>query len=236
MVDDRLGGGLPGVGATLGGLAGTVAVPPPPEDVLRQQQVTFQQVFEARRTINQARTQQEIIERQAHFQRLMAQPGQIQVAPGCNIEIRRPETREQMIERHVLELQAWDQDQERRENSAKADKKAWALFKSHLTQDQLITCHANFIIVHGKSGSRYRLWTDRLSFNIDEIKWDGQKINTYCAFPMGIPTGDIYLTQKLWLESDDEGFKKQANDLNGGVGMPVPNGIWDMGAVFGRTL
>jgi len=232
MADNRLGGGLPGGalgGQALAGLGDALGrqvfvVPPPPEEALRQEQAMNLAMQQALRLDQQ----------QLDQQRAMAQrPGEVILAPGRNIEIRRPETREQMIERHVLELQAWDQDQERLENSAKADKRAWALFKSHLTQDQLITCHANFIIVHGKSGSRYRLWTDRLSFNIDEIKSDDQKINTYCAFPTGIPIGDVYLTQKLWLESDDEGFKKQANDMNGGVGMPIPNGIWER--YFGRT-
>jgi len=131
------------------------------------------------------------------------------------------ETRDQIIERHIHELQAWDRAQEEREKFAKADTKAWALFKSFLTPEQLKTYEDSFIIVHGQSGSRYRLFTDRLSFNIAEINPDGGEIEKYCAYPFGVPSGDVYLTQKLWLEADDQQFKSHANrlgsDLGGGL-------------------
>lgn len=83
------------------------------------------------------------------------------------------------------------------------------LFLSMLTPDQLKQWKRNQeIIVHGSDGRRYRLNTNRV-YNVIEVKTE----IGFCAYPNSgavFPVYDIYLAQKLLLETNASAFLKLA--------------------------
>jgi hypothetical protein len=93
-----------------------------------------------------------------------------------------------------------------------ADGKARALLESVLHWDDLAAFKRHgHLVVHGRSGRRYRLRQGRVA-NIDVIGRDGRILHRLCAHPdRTMPALDIMLAQKLWLETDEAEFVSRAN-------------------------
>jgi hypothetical protein len=93
-----------------------------------------------------------------------------------------------------------------------AEGKARALLESVLNPDELTAFKRDgHLIVHGRSGRRYRLRQGRVA-NIDVIHRDGRILHRLCAHPdRTMPALDIMLAQKLWLETDEHEFVSRAN-------------------------
>lgn len=89
--------------------------------------------------------------------------------------------------------------------------KAMALLKSALDDQQIKDLELNscFYIV-GSAGNRYKINASYMIGNVEEIDDDGM-VAKYCAHPMNVPIGDVILAQKVWLETDEEEFKRVAN-------------------------
>lgn len=68
-----------------------------------------------------------------------------------------------------------------------------------------------FDVIGGTTGTRYRI-RPHVSHNVIELDKKGKPVRSLCAGPTGsVPLGDYLLAQKVWLETDEEGFVKTAN-------------------------
>ncbi len=98
-------------------------------------------------------------------------------------------------------------------NTEEADSRAYYLLRSCLSpnQRQEFEFRESFTVV-AKSGRRYRIQKG-YNFNIIVLDKDGKKaIGSLCAGPdEEVPVYDSMLSQKLWLENDEEGFLWVAN-------------------------
>jgi hypothetical protein len=92
----------------------------------------------------------------------------------------------------------------------KADKRAEVLLRQCLSPEQLSEFEANkAFFVQSSTGKTY-LIGQGLNHNVSLIK-NGERTVTYCAGPEGVPWGDYALSQKLWLENDEEAFLRVSN-------------------------
>jgi hypothetical protein len=91
----------------------------------------------------------------------------------------------------------------------------------HLNDEQKTTMEKfNYFIVTGKSGRLWRIRTTTMAYNVDAVDKHGHVINTFCGVPSGpsVPPCDVYLAQKLQLESDEVEFLLKANRQGQGMG------------------
>lgn len=65
-------------------------------------------------------------------------------------------------------------------------------------------------VVHGRSGRRYRIRYGTHG-NVDVVDRNGRGMHRLCVQPSGVPVPDSMLTQKLWLENDEDGLLRVAN-------------------------
>ncbi len=92
-----------------------------------------------------------------------------------------------------------------------AKNKAMSLLKSVLDDQQIKDLESNsYFFLVGSAGNRYKINASYMIGNVEEIDDDGM-VAKYCAHPMNVPIGDVILAQKVWLETDEEGFKRVAN-------------------------
>jgi len=123
------------------------------------------------------------------------------------------ETDEQKQAR-LLQEQKWKAEREQADKDRKeAEAKAEALLLQNLNdiQKQQFKKHGFFKVHIG--GKIYKV-NRGVSRNIQliEEKTDHDKVlRTYCAYPDGVPVGDVLLTQKLWLEANEAEFLRIAN-------------------------
>ncbi len=89
--------------------------------------------------------------------------------------------------------------------------RAMALLRSTLDDKQIedLETHSHFYVI-GSSGRRYKIGVISIVGNVEEVD-DSGVVARYCAHPMNVPIGDAVLAQKLWLEHDEDEFKKAAN-------------------------
>jgi hypothetical protein len=107
---------------------------------------------------------------------------------------------------------------ERAEQAAKemgeARKRAHALLLEHLTPAQRETFEKNkwFIVEGGKTGKRFKIFSNGYAGNVHELDAHDKMVNRLCCHAnAGIPLEDQLLTQKVLLEWDEEHFYKTAN-------------------------
>lgn len=95
-----------------------------------------------------------------------------------------------------------------------ASKRAQELLLSHLTPEQRESVRQNkwFIVEGGKSKKKYRIKTNAVAGNVEELDAAGKVVARYCCHADGsIPFGDQHLTQMLTLAYDEDYFTKRAN-------------------------
>jgi hypothetical protein len=88
----------------------------------------------------------------------------------------------------------------------RAEEKARALLKEWLSPAQLAQYESDgyFQVTGSHSGKRYRVRRDRL-MNVDELDGCGTRVAVWCFGPEGyLPVGDVMLTQKIALETDEQ--------------------------------
>jgi hypothetical protein len=130
---------------------------------------------------------------------------------ACNAEYgnayRQPTTEERAESERVRA------EREERRRAAKA--KAEALLQENLSERQReeLSAHRYFTVEGGQSKRRYRVKAGMgCHGNIIEVDEAGCEVNSLCAAPRGdIPEGDYLLSQKLFLEHDEERFRQIAN-------------------------
>jgi hypothetical protein len=92
---------------------------------------------------------------------------------------------------------------------------------THLNPTQVLTYreYHYFIVVNKASGRKWKIRTNTTTFNVDAIDKDGSVIATFCGVPSGswIPPCDIYLAQKILLETDEAEFLIRANRKGAGA-------------------
>jgi hypothetical protein len=116
-------------------------------------------------------------------------------------------------------LAAQQRDNERRRRLAiEADgarRRAEALLRGCLTDEQredLEKKNCFYLRTIAKDGAERRYRIDRGTHgNVKLLDKDGRILGAYCVQPRAVPTEDAMLAQKLWLEHDEEEFKKKAN-------------------------
>jgi hypothetical protein len=98
-----------------------------------------------------------------------------------------------------------------------AEQKARALLKEWLSPTQLAQYESDgyFQVTGSHSGKRYRIRRDRL-MNVDELDGCGARVAVWCFGPAGyLPVGDVMLTQKIALETDEQAALVIANRNSG---------------------
>lgn len=92
---------------------------------------------------------------------------------------------------------------------------AQALLEAHLTPAQRLelSTHRYFTVEGQGSKRRYRVWAGKGKHgNIEELDAKGVKVASLCCAPQAeMPEADALLSQKLFLELDEEAFRKTAN-------------------------
>jgi hypothetical protein len=95
-----------------------------------------------------------------------------------------------------------------------AEERAVCLLQAVLTPAQVEEFSRNrcFTVI-GKNGKRrYRIWSTAIAYNIELIDDKGRPIEQLCAhLDDTLPVADSLLAQKLWLEHDEDGFRRIAN-------------------------
>jgi hypothetical protein len=95
----------------------------------------------------------------------------------------------------------------------KAAEKAEALLMEWLSPAQLAQFESNgyFDVTGSHSGKRYRI-RRKEHRNIDELDGSGARVAVWCFGPEGyLPVGDIMLTQKITLETNEQAALVIAN-------------------------
>ena len=95
---------------------------------------------------------------------------------------------------------------------AAADARARELLLSKLTPEQKVSFEkGQEFLVRGSKGNLYRINCTSTTGNVTALRGSGPNSQvSLCAFPPGVPQHDIWLAQKLILESDEDVFLKQA--------------------------
>ena len=101
----------------------------------------------------------------------------------------------------------------RREREA-ADLRSRELLYKHLTAEQRRTVDNNkwFVVVGGKSGTKYRIRTDYgVAGNISVLRGERVEATLCCHCSSDIPAPDQWLAQKIALMWDEDNFVRTAN-------------------------
>lgn len=94
-----------------------------------------------------------------------------------------------------------------------ATQKAEALLKSHLNPEQLSKYEKDRrFTVTCPSGNKYAICSNR-SFNVRLLGPEGNSSELLCLTSYDVPIPDLMLAQKFRLETDEAGFRKEANIL-----------------------
>lgn len=96
-----------------------------------------------------------------------------------------------------------------------ANRRAEDLLRRHLTDEQrkdLDSKRCFYLESIARDGTRRRYRIDYGTHgNIKLLDEKGSIKGTYCVQPLNVPVADSMLAQKLWIEGDEEGFKRAAN-------------------------
>ena len=98
---------------------------------------------------------------------------------------------------------------------SKPDQKADALLKEWLSPEQRATLesYGHFEVRGSHTGKCYRIRRGR-NMNIEELGKNGAQVAVWCFGPAGhLPLGDVMLTQKLALETNEQAALGVANRL-----------------------
>lgn len=124
-------------------------------------------------------------------------------------------------ERTEAENRRLEEEQRLREEAARrreeerhiAGRRAKELLLSHLTPEQQRTFEENnwFIVKGGKSGTRYRIGTNRYAGNIEVLHGDKAVARLCCHCYGDIPLHDQHMAQMLALRWDEDRFLGLAN-------------------------
>lgn len=85
--------------------------------------------------------------------------------------------------------------------------------------------------VAGSRGGRFFIRVDGgVAGNVMELDAEGNRVAFYCAYPPGVPEGDVFLAQKLALETNEEAFIDVAYPAVFGFGRfgPMRNPRYDV--------
>jgi hypothetical protein len=96
------------------------------------------------------------------------------------------------------------------------EKKARALLKEWLSPAQLAQYENDgcFQVTGSHSGKSYRIRRHR-QMNVDELDGRGERVAVWCFGPKGyLPVGDVMLTQKIALETDEQAALVIANRMH----------------------
>lgn len=139
-----------------------------------------------------------------------------QIRPVSYLRNIPPETPEQRAARHA-EAQRRQAETIRIEGERQlARQKAAALLEQHLSEPQRAQLRekGHFeldVISKGGERRRYRIKRGRHG-NVHRLDEQGREVRRYCIHPLiQCPDEDTMLTQKLWLENDEELFLRTAN-------------------------
>lgn len=126
---------------------------------------------------------------------------------AANLE---PETEEQKAERLVREAEATA-----KREKAKTRARETLLFLLDPRQREQLEAENAFELEVGSR--RYRIRPGR---KVERLDAAGRVTSFFCAHPpthLGLPADDIAISQKLWLETDENGFLAIANETRCGV-------------------
>lgn len=123
-----------------------------------------------------------------------------------------PPTEEQLaaqLRRQEERDRTWT-EQQRRINLARQS--AEELLLSCLTPEQaaLYTTDRRFI-VDSELGNVYEINCNGISGNVHLLDNQGRRVASCCIHPTGLPAPDVWLAQKLMLETDERSFSRIAN-------------------------
>jgi hypothetical protein len=96
-----------------------------------------------------------------------------------------------------------------------AKTRAYEFFMAHLNDEQKTSVKkcGYFVTYNKTSGRAWRIRTNSTAYNVDALDKHGRVVNTFCALPSGerLPDGDVWLAQKILLETDEVEFLLRAN-------------------------
>jgi hypothetical protein len=91
-----------------------------------------------------------------------------------------------------------------------ANERAERLLVESLTPEQRVSYRAHRLFYVRTASAVYRV-ERRAGDNVKLLNGRGRIAGSYCARPARVPVECAMLAQKLWLETDEEAFKKVAN-------------------------
>jgi hypothetical protein len=89
-------------------------------------------------------------------------------------------------------------------------------YRRHLSPAQLAQYESDgcFQVTGSHSGKSYRIRRHR-QMNVDELDGRGERVAVWCFGPKGyLPVGDVMLTQKIALETDEQAALVIANRMH----------------------
>lgn len=93
----------------------------------------------------------------------------------------------------------------------RAEERARQLLLSMLTERQRSDmADRSGFFVEGSAGFRYFIRTTCRTGNVHWVDWRGKPRGTLCAGPDNVPNYDVFLAQKLALETDERAFLRVA--------------------------
>ena len=104
----------------------------------------------------------------------------------------------------------WEDDDKKRQE---AEERAQDLLLECLTEEQRKTVkeHKWFVVKGGKSGKTYRIRTNTVAGNVEELEEEKATSKFCCHLNHKMPRPDHHLAQKMMLEYDEDEFLRVAN-------------------------
>lgn len=130
---------------------------------------------------------------------------------------------QQRVQPTAEQLAAWRADEQRQREHAErvsaelraARARARRLLVACLSPEQRADLEEKkcfYLECHSPDGSKRRYRIDEGTHgNVKLLGEGGKVLGQYCVQPNGVPTEDAMLAQKLWLETNEEEFKRKAN-------------------------
>ncbi len=103
---------------------------------------------------------------------------------------------------------------EREAQRTQAQQRARELLLENLTEEQRTSFQRNnwFVVEGGRSRKKYRIHTMRVAGNIEGLDDSERVIERYCShLTHDLPPHDHHLAQKLFIESHEDEFLRNAN-------------------------
>lgn len=123
----------------------------------------------------------------------------------------RAETDAEKTARLARERLYADERTKREAEQKSASRRAKKLLVDHLDEGQRKTyAERGFFYLYTRSGKKYRI-DQGTHGNVKLVDETNRVLGQYCGQPLDVPAEDAMLAQKLFLEIDEEEFKRKAN-------------------------